>query len=109
MTELEEFEAEFAALPPVSEEVRATVFVIWLEVMSGHADLPTLRELCQESLARPEGNCGDAIMLDLIDQLIACSDASCTLPPPFSARYHRCGYRPDSRLGARIRSRRDVM
>jgi hypothetical protein len=96
-------------LPPLPEEVRATVLVIWLEVISGHVDLSTLRELCQESLTRPEGNSGDAIMLDIIDQLIACSEGSCTSPPPFSARYHRCGYRPDSRLGARIRSRRDVM
>jgi hypothetical protein len=106
MTELAKFEAAFAALPPLPEEVRGSVLVIWLEVMSGHADLPTLRELCQESFAQPEGNWGDAIMLDLIDQLIACREASCTSTALFSARHQRCGYRPTSRLGTGIRSRR---
>ena len=52
MTELEEFAAAFAALPPLPEEVRATVLVIWLEVMSGHVDRSKLRELCLEGLAQ---------------------------------------------------------
>ena len=87
MTELEKFEAAFAALPPLPEEVRATVLVIWLEVISGRVDLSTLRELCQESLARPEGNSGDAIMLDLVDQLIAHCGSSRASPAAFSARH----------------------
>lgn len=68
MTELERFEAAFAALPP---EVRATVLVIWLEVMSGRVDLSKLRKVCLESLARADGDCVDAMMLDLVGQLIA--------------------------------------
>ena len=106
MTELEKFEAAFAALPPLPEEVRATVLMIWLEVMSGHVDLPTLRELCLDRLARPEGNCDDAIMLDLVDQLIAHCGSSRASPVAFSARRQRRGHRPGFRLRAGIRSRR---
>ena len=87
MTELEKFEAAFAALPPLPEEVRATVLVIWLEVLRGHVDLSRLRDLCLESLARPEGDYGDAIMLDLVDQLIAHCGSSRASPAACSARH----------------------
>jgi hypothetical protein len=105
MTELEKFEAAFAALPPLPEEVRATVLLIWLEAMSGHVDLSRLRELCLESLTRPGGSWADAMMLDLVDQLIAHCGSSRASPAPFSARHRRCGYRTSFRLGAGIRSR----
>ena len=105
MTELEKFEAAFAPLPPVPEEVRATVLVIWIEVMSGHVDLSTLRELCLESLARPEGNSADAMMLNLVDQLIAHCGSSRASPAAFSARHQRFGYRTDFQFGAGIGSR----
>ena len=106
MTEREKFEAAFAALPPLPEEVRATVLVIWLEVVSGNVDLPTLRELCVESLAQLEGNCADAMLLNLVDQLIAHSGSGRASPAAFSARHQRCGYRTDFRFGAGTRSRR---
>ena len=89
MTEREKFEAAFAALPPLPEEVRATVLVIWLEVMTGHVDLSRLRELCLESLARPEGNCVDAMMLNLVDQLIAHSGSGRASPAAFRERHER--------------------
>ena len=106
MTELEKFEAAFVALPPLPEEVRATVLLIWLEVMSGHVDLSKLRELCLESFAQPEGNYADAMTLDLVKQLIARCGSSRSSPAAFSARHQRCGYRTDFRFGAGIRSRR---
>ena len=106
MTDLKKFEAAFAALPPLPEEVRATVLVIWLEVMSGHVDLARLRELWMESLAQPEGNCADAMMLNLVDQWIAHSVSGWASLAAFSARHDRCGSQTDFRFGARIRSRR---
>jgi hypothetical protein len=91
MTELEKCEAAFAALPPLPEEVRVTVLVIWLEVLRGPVDLSRLRDLCLESLARPGGSWADAMMLDLVDQLIAHCGSSRTSPAAFSARHRRCG------------------
>ena len=108
MTELEKFEAAFAVLPPLPEEARATVLVIWLEVMSGQVDLPTLRELCLESLARPECDSADAMMLDIVDQLITDSGSSCASSTVFSVRRQRCGHRPGFRLRAGIRAHRRV-
>ena len=101
MTELEKFEAAFAALPPLPEEVRATVLVIWLEVISGHVDLPTLRELCLENRARREGNCVDAMMMELVDQLLAHCESSVTPSTAFSVRSQ---LRPGFQLRAGIRS-----
>ena len=106
MTERETFETACAALPPLPEEVRATVLVIWFEVMSGNVDLSRLRGLCLESLARPEGNCADAMMLNLVDQLIAHSVSGWASRAAFSAQHDRCGSQTDFRFGAGIRSRR---
>jgi hypothetical protein len=108
MTQRDKFEAAFAALPPLPEEVRAAVLMIWLEVMSGHVDLPTLRDLCRESLAGPEGNGADAMMVDLVDQLIAHGGSSGASSTVFNPRPPRCEHRPGFRFRAGIRSRRRV-
>ena len=75
MTELERFEAAFAALPPLPEEVRAVVLVIWLEVVSGQVDLPALRESCRATLAHATGTAADAWIMDLIEQLMTRREA----------------------------------
>ena len=106
MTELEKFEAAFAPLPPLPEEVGVTVLLIWLEVTSGHVDLSRLRELCLESFAQPEGTCADAMMLNLVDQLIAHSGLRRASPAAISSRHQRCENRTHFRFRAGIRSRR---
>lgn len=106
MTEIQKFEAAFAALPSIPEEVRTTVLVIWLEVISGRVDLPTLRQLCRDSLAEPGGHPSDAMMLDVVDQLIMHCDSRHGLPPATKARQRRGRPRASLRFRAGVRSRR---
>lgn len=106
MTPLERFEAAFAALPPLPEEVRTAVLVIWLEVVSGRVDLPTLRELCRENIAQPGGHRTDAMMLDLVDQLIMHGGPGLASPAARTSRQPRSRNRTSFRSTVHRRSRR---
>ena len=87
MTDLEKFEAAFAALPPLPEEVRTTILVLWQEVQAGNLDLPKFQYLLRENRGQPGSTAADALVLQLVEELIARSAA--VRPPPWEPRRPR--------------------